>query len=209
MGTSRRPAVFQEFAHLGRAAGVRFRIGLCQPASRFLEDEYSVLGKASATRSIDMPSKKTCTLSFRGSVARLFEVRTPPPGKLGSPSVYTFQSHREGVARHTFGHAFTEDSGQPDETEPTTPCSTNVILIGRLGQNAESGTAQTTASTSSSPSPHKRAGAITRASPTPHRMASRRCLAGLEQVPPDAPVRSAPHSVKAPSCIARSRQKGS
>jgi single-strand DNA-binding protein len=65
-----------------------------------------------------------------------------PPGKLWSPSADSVQSPREWVATaHPLGKHVPQTADKPKETEPNTMFN-KVILIGRLGQNAEAKTAQ-------------------------------------------------------------------
>src|SRR5713101_6858680 len=82
------------------------------------------------------------TLSFPKSATCLHEVRTPSPGKLGSPSADFLQSPWEWVATaHPPGKHVPQTADKPKETEPNTMFN-KVILIGRLGQNAEAKTTQ-------------------------------------------------------------------
>src|SRR6202051_5031819 len=63
------------------------------------------------------------------------------PGKLGSLSADSVQSPREWVATaHPLGKRVPQTADKPKETEPNTMFN-KVILIGRLGQNAEAKTA--------------------------------------------------------------------
>src|SRR5260370_18117598 len=65
-----------------------------------------------------------------------------PPGKLWSPSADSIQSPREWVApAHPLGKHVPQTADKPKETELNTMFN-KVILIGRLGQNAEAKTAQ-------------------------------------------------------------------
>ena len=65
-----------------------------------------------------------------------------PQSKFGSPSADPFQSPREWVATaHPLGKHVPQTADKPEETEPNTMFN-KVILIGRLGQNAEAKTAQ-------------------------------------------------------------------
>ena len=83
------------------------------------------------------------TLSFPESAARLCKrCGLLPPGKLGSPSADSIQSPREWVATaHPLGKHVPQTADKPKETELNTMFN-KVILIGRLGQNAEAKTAQ-------------------------------------------------------------------
>ena len=82
------------------------------------------------------------TLSFPESAARLCKVRTLPQNEFGSPSADSIQSPREWVATaHPLGKHVPQTADKPKETEPNTMFN-KVILIGRLGQNAEAKTAQ-------------------------------------------------------------------
>jgi single-strand DNA-binding protein len=64
------------------------------------------------------------------------------PGKLGSLSADSVQSPREWVATaHPLGKHVPHPADKPKETEPNNIIN-KVILIGRLGQNAEAKTAQ-------------------------------------------------------------------
>ena len=82
------------------------------------------------------------TLSFPKSATRLCRCGLLPPGKLWSPSADSIQSPREWVApAHPPGKHVPQTADKPKETEPNTMFN-KVILIGRLGQNAEAKTAQ-------------------------------------------------------------------
>jgi len=83
------------------------------------------------------------TLSFPESAfAPLKRCGLLPPGKLWSPSADSVQSPREWVATaHPLGKHVPQTADKPKETEPNTMFN-KVILIGRLGQNAEAKTAQ-------------------------------------------------------------------
>ena len=74
---------------------------------------------------------------------RLFEVRTPVPiASLGPLPQILVQSPREWVATaHPSGKHVPQTADKPKETELNTMFN-KVILIGRLGQNAEAKTAQ-------------------------------------------------------------------
>src|SRR3981189_437993 len=82
------------------------------------------------------------TLSFRIRCAPLKRCGLLPPGKLWSPSADSIQSPREWVATaHPLGKHVPQTADKPKEMEPNTMFN-KVILIGRLGQNAEAKTAQ-------------------------------------------------------------------
>ena len=83
------------------------------------------------------------TLSFPKSATRLCEVRTPVPiASLGPLSADSLLSPREWVATaHPLGKHVPQTADKPKETELNTMFN-KVILIGRLGQNAEAKTAQ-------------------------------------------------------------------
>ena len=83
------------------------------------------------------------TLSFPESAARLARgADSCPQASCGSPSADSIQSPREWVATaHPLGKHVPQTADKPKETEPNTMFN-KVILIGRLGQNAEAKTAQ-------------------------------------------------------------------
>src|SRR5260370_40749809 len=82
------------------------------------------------------------TLSFPESAARLCRCGLLAPDKLGSLSADSVQSPREWVATaHPLGKHVPQTADKPKETEPNTMIN-KIILIGRLGQNAEAKTAQ-------------------------------------------------------------------
>ena len=83
------------------------------------------------------------TLSFPESAARLSRgADSYPHSKSGSPSADSVQSPREWVATaHPLGKHVPQTADKPKETELNTMFN-KVILIGRLGQNAEAKTAQ-------------------------------------------------------------------
>ena len=77
------------------------------------------------------------TLSFPESATRLYRCGLLAPGKLGSLSADSVQSPREWVATaHPLGKHVPHPADKPEETEPNTMFN-KVILIDRLGQNAE------------------------------------------------------------------------
>ena len=79
---------------------------------------------------------------FRNPVCAFEGCGLLPPGKLWSPSADFVQSPREWVATaHPPGKHVPHPADKPKETEPNTIFN-KVILIGRLGQNAEAKTAQ-------------------------------------------------------------------
>jgi hypothetical protein len=96
----------------------------------------------SACRAQNTPALRTHALLSRIPTLRLCEVRTPSPRQAGVP-FRRFCPVAEGVGRvgTPSGQACTADSGQTKETELNTMFN-KVILIGRLGQNAEAKTAQ-------------------------------------------------------------------
>jgi hypothetical protein len=82
------------------------------------------------------------TLSLPKSASRLFEVRTPAPRQAWVPSTDSIQSPKQWVAMaHPLGKHVPQTADKPEKTEPNTIFN-KVILIGRLGQNAEAKTAQ-------------------------------------------------------------------
>ena len=83
------------------------------------------------------------TLSFQDSATRLSRgADSCPHSKSGSPSADSIQSPREWVATaHPPGKHVPQTADKPKETELNTMFN-KVILIGRLGQNAEAKTAQ-------------------------------------------------------------------
>ena len=96
----------------------------------------------SACRAQDTPALRTHALLPRTRCAPLKRCGLLPPGKLGSPSADSIQSPREWVATaHPLGKHVPQTADKPKETELNTMFN-KVILIGRLGQNAEAKTAQ-------------------------------------------------------------------
>ena len=96
----------------------------------------------SACRAQDTPALRTHALLPRIRCAPLKRCGLLPPGKLWSPSADSIQSPRELVATaHPLGKHVPQTADKPKEMEPNTMFN-KVILIGRLGQNAEAKTAQ-------------------------------------------------------------------
>ncbi len=96
----------------------------------------------SACRAQDTPALRTHALLPRIRCAPLKRCGLLPPGKLWSPSADSIQSPREWVATaHPPGKHVPQTADKPKEMEPNTMFN-KVILIGRLGQNAEAKTAQ-------------------------------------------------------------------
>jgi single-strand DNA-binding protein len=82
------------------------------------------------------------TLSFQNPLRASARCGLFAPGKLGSLSADSIQSPWEWVATaHPPGKHVPQTADKPKETEPNTMFN-KVILIGRLGQNAEAKTAQ-------------------------------------------------------------------
>jgi single-strand DNA-binding protein len=96
----------------------------------------------SACRAQDTPALRTHALLPRIRCAPLKWCGLLPPGKLWSPSADSIQSPREWVATpHPLGKHVPHPADKPKETEPNTMFN-KVILIARLGQNAEAKTTQ-------------------------------------------------------------------
>src|SRR3981081_2620209 len=94
----------------------------------------------SACRAQDTPALRTHALLPRIRCAPLKRCGLLPPGKLWSPSADSIQSPSEWVAAaHPWGKHVPQTADKPKETEPNTMFN-KVILIGRLGQNAEAKT---------------------------------------------------------------------
>jgi single-strand DNA-binding protein len=95
----------------------------------------------SACRAQDTPALRTHALLPRIRCAPLKRCGLLPQNEFGSPSADSVQSPREWVATaHPLGKHVPQTADKPKETEPNT--MNKVILIGRLGQNAEAKTAQ-------------------------------------------------------------------
>jgi single-strand DNA-binding protein len=83
------------------------------------------------------------TLSFPESAARLFEVRTPIPVASPGPLPQILSSRRgSGSRRHTLRAEHVPQTAGQTERNGAKHMFNKVILIGRLGQNAEAKTAQ-------------------------------------------------------------------
>jgi single-strand DNA-binding protein len=96
----------------------------------------------SACRAQSTPALRTHALLPRIRCAPLKRCGLLPPGELWSPSADSIQSPREWVATaHPLGKHVPQTADKPKETEPNTMFN-KVILIGRLGQNAEAKTTQ-------------------------------------------------------------------
>ncbi len=96
----------------------------------------------SACRAQDTHALRSHALLLRFRCAPLRDADSCPHSKSGSPSAEPFQSPREWVATaHPLGKHVPQTADKPEETEPNTMFN-KVILIGRLGQNAEAKTAQ-------------------------------------------------------------------
>src|SRR3981081_2904591 len=94
----------------------------------------------SACRAQDTPALRTHALLPRIRCAPLKRGGLLPPGKLWCPSADPAQPPREWVATAPpLGKHVPQTADKPKETEPNTMFN-KVILIGRLGQNAEAKT---------------------------------------------------------------------
>ena len=95
----------------------------------------------SACRAQSTPALRTHALLPRFRYAPLRGADSIPHSESGSPSADSIQSPREWVApAHPPGKHVPQTADKPKETEPN--IINKVILIGRLGQNAEAKTAQ-------------------------------------------------------------------
>ena len=96
----------------------------------------------SACRANNTPALRTHALLSRIRLRASMRCGLLPQSEFGSPSTDSVQSPREWVATaHPLGKRVPQTADKPKETELNTMFN-KVILIGRLGQNAEAKTAQ-------------------------------------------------------------------